>query len=118
MILYVFYNADLLEITDTNNKEDAIGYVDDIAMIATGSDFNETTGKLRRLMMRMDGSIQWSREHNSTFEMSKSVVMHVSRRTREDPQDECKGTPLTAPTHSHTLTSHGFRTSSTVLLVE
>jgi hypothetical protein len=97
MILYIFYNADLLEITDTNNKEDAIGYVDDIAMIATGSDFNETTGKLRRLMIRTDGGIQWSREHNSIFEMSKSVVMHVSRQSQEDPQNGRKRTKLSRP---------------------
>ena len=97
MILYIFYNADLLEITDTNNKEDVIGYVDDIAMIVTGSDFNETTGKLRHLMTRIDGGISWSKEHNSTFEMSKSVVMHISRRTQADPQNTRKRTPLSHP---------------------
>jgi hypothetical protein len=85
MILYIFYNADLLEITDPDNKEDAIGYVDDIAMIAVGSDFKETTGKLKNLMTKANGGLSWSTKHNSKFEISKSVIMHVSRRTQVDP---------------------------------
>ena len=46
MLLYIIYNADLLEIPDDENQEDAIGYVDDIALIATGNSFEETTTKL------------------------------------------------------------------------
>ena len=43
MILYIIYNADLLEIPGDETREDAISYVDDIAIIATGSIFEETT---------------------------------------------------------------------------
>lgn len=39
MLLYIIYNADLLEIPDNNLVEDAIGYVDDIAILAIGSNF-------------------------------------------------------------------------------
>ena len=39
MLLYIIYNADLLEIPDNDLVEDAIGYVDDIAILAIGSNF-------------------------------------------------------------------------------
>jgi hypothetical protein len=37
MLLYIIYNADLLEITGDENSECAIGYVDDVALIAVGT---------------------------------------------------------------------------------
>jgi hypothetical protein len=43
MLLYIIYNADLLKITGDENAEDSIGYVNDIALIAIGKDFNKTT---------------------------------------------------------------------------
>jgi len=86
MILYILYNADLLDITGDEEKEDALGYVDDAALVAIGVDFEETTGGL-----------QWSRDHNSNFEISKSVVMHVSKKTQPDPQREGKRIPLDRP---------------------
>ena len=46
MLLYILYNADLLEIPDNELKEDAIGYVDDIALVAQGDNFDESTHRL------------------------------------------------------------------------
>jgi len=77
MILYILYNADLLEITG-NDKKDALGYVDDIALVAVDNDLDETTKKLKRMMTKEDSGIQWSREHNSKFEVSKSVILHAT----------------------------------------
>ena len=50
MLLYIIYNVDLLDIPDNPLMEDAIGYVDDIALIATGSNFKETTNCLKEMM--------------------------------------------------------------------
>jgi len=77
MILYTIYNADLLDIPDIEDKESSLGYVDDIAMVATGEDFHETTRRLERLMTKEDGGLRWSKDHNSKFEVSKSVVLHA-----------------------------------------
>ena len=43
MLLYTLYNTDLLDLPDNQEAEDAIGYVDDIALIAVGDDLTETT---------------------------------------------------------------------------
>jgi len=42
MILYILYNADLLEIPGDEEHENSLEYVDDIALIATSKDFEET----------------------------------------------------------------------------
>ena len=65
MILCIIYNTDLLEITDDNSMEMALGYVDDIALLATGVSFEDTTAKLKNLMEKQDSGIEWSKAHNS-----------------------------------------------------
>jgi len=97
MILYILYNADLLEITGDEEKEDALGYVDNAALVAIGADFEETTKRIKRMMMEENGGLQWSRDHNSNFEISKSIVMHVLKKTQPDPQREDKRIPLDRP---------------------
>jgi hypothetical protein len=42
-----------------------VGYVDDIALLAIGEDFEQTTAKLKNLMEKQGGGLAWSREHNS-----------------------------------------------------
>ena len=79
MILYILYNTDLLEITGDKEHEDSLGYVNDIALIAIGVNVEETNRRLQHIMTKEDGGLQWSKDHNSRFEGSKSVVLHASR---------------------------------------
>lgn len=81
MILCIVYNADLLDLPDDPTHEDVLGYVDDIALIAIGNDFEETTQRLKNLMNKEQGGLQWSRDHNPRFEVTKSVILHLTRRT-------------------------------------
>jgi ribonuclease HI len=97
MILYILYNADLLEITENDILEDALGYVDDVALVAIGRDFEETTARLQNMMVKQNGGMDWSRTHNSRFEMSKSAVLHLTRRTTEDPEDTTSRISLPKP---------------------
>jgi hypothetical protein len=48
MILYILYNADLLEIVIDEKTGHSLGYVDDIALIATGKDLDESTKKTEK----------------------------------------------------------------------
>ena len=97
MLLYILYNADLLEIPDDELREDALGYVDDIALVATGNDFEESTQRLKVMMTKEEGGLQWSREHNSKFEVSKSAIIHFSRKTIPDPETDHGRLPLERP---------------------
>jgi len=75
MLLYIIYNADLLEALRQAN-EDAIGYVDDVLVIATAKTLKGTTQALKRFMERREGGFDWAQDHNSRFEISKVAVMH------------------------------------------
>jgi len=97
MNLYTIYNADLLDIPGNEDKESSLGYVDDIALVAIGEDFHKTTRTLKQMMTKDDGGLQWSKEHNSKFEVSKSVVLHATRKTQQDPEDDNKRIPLERP---------------------
>ena len=97
MILYVIYNADLLDMLALLEGEDSIRYVDDAIAIAFGKDFYMTTQTLERMMNREDGGFMWSRTHNSRFEISKLAVLHASRCTQLDPANPRKRTALDRP---------------------
>lgn len=97
MLLYIYYNADILEITDNPHKEDAIGYVDDIAILSIGEDFEETTQSLKNIMTKEEGGLYWSTAHNSKFEVSKSVILHLAKKTAPDPDSAHGRIPLVKP---------------------
>ena len=97
MILYIIYNADLLEITGDPAHETSLGFVDDITVLAIGKDFNETTGQLWHMMTKEDGRLQWSQDHNSKFKMSKSVVLHATCRNQPSDEDPRKRVPVDRP---------------------
>jgi hypothetical protein len=78
MLLYIIYNADLLDIPESP-EEDTIGYVDDACLIAVADDFR-TTCKMLKDMMKWDrGGFEWSNKHNSRFAINKLVVTHFTR---------------------------------------
>lgn len=104
MLLYIIYNADLLDLPENPHSEDTIGYVDDIALVAIGNDFNETTHRLYDMMSREDGGLQWSKDHNSKFEVTKSAILHLTRRTMPDPDSDTGCIPLPKP--ALTLENH------------
>ena len=74
MLLYAFYNADLIEIAQ-GKDELASGYVDDCALLATGSTLDDCHLKFKEMMERPNGCFDWSYSHNSPFELSKVAVM-------------------------------------------
>jgi len=82
MLLYVLYNTDLLEAL-RRLDEDAIGYVDDALVVATGRTLKETTKSLKNFMVRRDGGFDWAQDHNSMFEINKVAVMHCQPRVRK-----------------------------------
>lgn len=97
MLLYILYNADLLDLPDNPQTEDALGYVDDIALVATGYNLEDTTNRLSAMMTKQDGGLQWSTEHNSRFEVSKSAILHFSKKSIPDPDSDNGRVPLSRP---------------------
>ena len=85
MVLYQFYNADLLDIPNSKNEE-AMAYVDDAILIATGTNFIETHNTLSDIMTREGRAINWSADHNTRFEFSKLALMDFAHRNSKKEQ--------------------------------
>ena len=64
MVLYQYYNVDLLDIP-TEANEAAAAYVDDAILIATATTFPQAHDILADMMTRPGGAIEWSNNHNS-----------------------------------------------------
>ncbi|PSR73744.1 hypothetical protein PHLCEN_2v10434 [Hermanssonia centrifuga] len=79
VILYQFYNSELLEGANRKNGEIATGNIDDVAVVAIANNFDDTHEILRSFMTRRGGAFQWAEEHNSTFSVGKFGLLNCSR---------------------------------------
>ena len=74
MILYQFYNVDMLDIPK-DKSEDAMAFVDDTLLMATAENFTETHRTLAHMMGRAGGVSEWSKTHNSHLEYTKLALI-------------------------------------------
>ena len=74
-ILYLFYNADLLEIPGNNGS--SWGFIDDIAYGIQGESDEHNVKELQRMLMKAE---EWRERHGVKFETSKYALTHFSRR--------------------------------------
>ena len=81
MVLYQYYNADLLDIPKSPS-EMAAAYVDDAILVATAPTFEGAHAILEDMMIREGGAMKWARQHNSKFEMSKLALLNFSHRSK------------------------------------
>lgn len=79
MVLYQYYNADLLDVPE-HVGEEAVTYVDDAFMLASGCNFQETHCKLKDMMCKAKGVINWSKTHSSPLEYSKLALINFTPR--------------------------------------
>lgn len=77
MVLYQYYNADLLNIPK-HEGEDAEAYVDDVFMLALANDFQSAHHKLADMMCREGGVENWTKTYSSPLEYSKLVLINFA----------------------------------------
>ena len=61
-----------------------VGYIDDVNFFAEGPTFNAAYAKLNDMMTCEGGGQEWSRNHNSKFEMSKLTLVGFSCWNTQD----------------------------------
>ena len=81
MVLYQYYNADLSDIPK-HPEEDAVAYMDDAFMLASGKDFPSVHRKLAAMMSREGGVEDWSEKHSSPLEYSKLALINFAHRCK------------------------------------
>lgn len=73
-ILYIFYNADLLDIP--HHEELGLGFIDDIGYGVKGATAAGNIGKLANMLEKAE---TWRQKHGAQFEKSKYVLIHFTR---------------------------------------
>jgi len=80
-LLYMFYNADLLEIPGDRSGVLSLGFIDDIAYGIQGESEERNARELERMVEKAE---RWREDHGARFELSKYVLVHFKRRTPPD----------------------------------
>ena len=74
-ILYLFYNADLIEMCKTQESE-AVGYIDDASILAVGPNAQSNCKTLKNIHRKAE---DWARKHGSQFAPAKYELVHFTR---------------------------------------
>ncbi|KAJ6114107.1 hypothetical protein N7512_007552 [Penicillium capsulatum] len=74
-ILYLFYNADLIEACKTQDTE-AVGYIDDVSTLAVGPTAQRNCKTLKKIHRKAE---QWAVKHGSQFAPAKYELVHFTR---------------------------------------
>lgn len=99
-ILYLFYNADLLNKIAKRKNTSAIGYIDDIAILTIGKTTKETCKTLAEVHTNI--CEPWSQSHASKFGLSKYQLVHLTRQTSANTAE-----PVQLP-YGHTICAQDY----------
>jgi hypothetical protein len=84
MVLFLFYNADLLEIVETDDQY-SLAFVDNVNIAIEAKTFREANRQTRHLMEKPGGGYDWSKDHNSQFELTKLAAAGFSQKQVKKP---------------------------------
>ena len=76
-ILYLFYNADLLDVCeDTKLRTSATGFVDDVNILTYSTSTESNCNKLTKIYESCE---EWASKHGSRFSAKKHELIHFTR---------------------------------------
>ncbi|EPS26195.1 hypothetical protein PDE_01131 [Penicillium oxalicum 114-2] len=81
-ILYLFYNADLIEGCKTEDTE-AVGYIDDVSTLAVGPTAQRNCKTLKKIHRKAE---QWAVKHGSQFAPAKYELVHFTRDPKKNTE--------------------------------
>ena len=74
-LLYMFYNADFLDVAQ-QHQATGLGFIDDIVYGTQGNTDKENARKIKRILNEVE---EWRKKHGVQFETSKYVLVHYTR---------------------------------------
>lgn len=89
MVLYQFYNADILDIPFCKNKV-LIAYVNNALILAMGKDFYKIYDMLVDMMTREGSIYNWTLTHNSPIEHSKLALIDFAHPRKDVTRPDLK----------------------------
>ena len=94
--LYIFYNADLIDIP-ISKDELASAFVDDCIVAARAPSVQESNERVVNMVTRPKGALEWSHNHVSKFELDKTGLIVFTNRRIPDPARPNKTIALHRP---------------------
>ena len=79
VILYLYYNVDLLDVADPSNGKLAVGFMDDIIFAVRAKNFDIVVMKIQDIWTREAGVKEWLKQHYSTFGLDKFGLLGAAR---------------------------------------
>ena len=77
-LLYMYYNADLLDIPQTRGI--SLGFIDDVVFGVRG---HSDVGNTRKLKVILRAAEEWRTRHGVQFEPSKYILVHYTRNRKQ-----------------------------------
>jgi len=93
-IAYQFYNVDLVDILDADNGEDTVAFVDDTLLLVQAKTLADSNVKVKQMMVRHGGGLNWATTHQSHFTLDKFWVMGLTRRREPNPSGSLRPGPF------------------------
>jgi len=94
--LYIFYNADLIDIP-ASNDELATAFVDNCIVAARALTVQEANNRVVNMVTRPKGALEWSRDHASRFKLDKTGLIVFTNRRVPDNMRARKTIPIPRP---------------------
>lgn len=91
-ILYLYYNADLIETCNQEPNTIATGYIDNFAILRWANSTEKTCDGLEMTMQR---ATAWAKRHASVFAPSKFQLTHHTRRRQADTKHQIQVEQMT-----------------------
>src|SRR5947207_4436730 len=82
LLLYMYYNVDLLDVA-TKPNDIALGFIDDIVYGTAGT---TDIGNVRKLKQMLKEAEKWRTRHGAQFEQSKYILVHFTRNYRKSTE--------------------------------
>ena len=88
MIIYIIYNADLIDISQGHPNKLILAFVDDTILVVVGKTIEVTHHTLQDMLECTGGGFDWSCNHNSKFETNKFGLINFT------PTKQVTGLPM------------------------
>ncbi len=62
LLIYSYYNSDLIETVTTSRKEQKIAYHDNMELLARGKNFKEASRTIVDMMTGENGDLKWAED--------------------------------------------------------
>jgi ribonuclease HI len=86
-IAYIIYNSDQIDTLRSREGEHGMLYIDDSNVLVVARNFDVAHQRLKHIMERRNGILQWAKDHNCEFGIEKFQLLDLTRRRQTDPNN-------------------------------